>query len=1377
MGSTDRQQRGIRIAIDRGGTFTDCVGTLNGQDIVIKLLSEDPANYEDAPLEGIRRIMSHFQGSDIPRGEALDTSQIDSIRMGTTVATNALLERKGEKIALVVTKGFRDCLTIGNQSRPKIFDLAIKKPDVLYEEVVEIDERVTLEDYAEDPERSVVKAEVTSSTPEAAQADLVMGLSGEAVRVLQRPTEDRIREQLKNIHDKGIRSIAICLMHGYTFPDHEALVGRIARDVGFEHISLSHELMPMIKLVSRATSVCADAYLTPAIKKYIAGFQKGFAGGLGTRSVLKEKGDRGARCEFMQSDGGLVDVEKFTGLKAILSGPAGGVVGYAITSYDEETKIPVIGFDMGGTSTDVSRYGEGRYEHVFETTTAGVTIQSPQLDINTVAAGGGSRLFFKNGLFVVGPESVGAHPGPACYRKGGPAAVTDANLFLGRLLPEFFPKIFGKNENEGLDYQASKKVIEELTDQINKETGKNMSLDEVAYGFLTIANEAMTRPIRSITEAKGHDSSKHRLATFGGAGGQHAVAIAEALGIKEILVHRYSSVLSAYGMALADVVDERQEPESKVWNDQGEVVNELKSKMEKLKTKSRQALRDQGFQDEEVVFEEYLNMRYRGTESALMIIKPSEEDAKSFFDGDDWAFGKAFVKHHRYEFGFTLDERDIIVDDVRVRGIGKSFRYQDKTVDQQLKEVKRQSIGDKKAHGKSQVYFEGGRRETPIYKLEDLAVGDEIDGPAVLADGTQTIVVTPHAKALILQTHVIISLESDGGKDESQKKGAGEREVDPIMLSIFGHRFMAIAEQMGRALQKTSVSTNVKERLDFSCAIFDATGGLVANAPHLPVHLGSMSTCVKTQAKIWEGKLKKGDVIISNHPSYGGTHLPDITLLMPAFDEKGEKILFYAASRAHHADIGGITAGSMPPHSRELFQEGAAIKSEKIVSEGKFNEERITELLYKEPAEYPGCSGTRCLADNINDLRAQVSANQKGISLIESLIQEYGEDTVQFYMVNIQDNAEQCVRSLLKDVYKRFEGKDLSSVDYMDDGTPIRLRVTIDPEKGEAIFDFEGTGPEVYGNINAPEAVTYSAIIYCLRCLISEDIPLNQGCLKPIHVKIPPKSLLSPSPGAAVVGGNVLTSQRVTDVIFKAFEACAASQGDCNNLTFGFGGNVSGQTEVKGFGYYETIAGGSGAGPTWEGTSGVHTHMTNTRITDSEVFERRYPVILREFSIRKGSGGRGQHRGGDGVVRDIEFRIPVQVSILSERRVYRPYGLAGGEDAECGLNIWVRRVAKSNPEKDLAAQGRHVVVVDDGDKDKGKAAAGVEDAEFEERRISMGAKNSAPMKPGDRIIVNTPGGGGWGPVGGERAIAEDKAHTMAWKGGSHAAREEMALQA
>ena len=1029
-------------------------------DIIIKLLSEDPQNYDDAPLEGIRRLLSKFTGREIPRGEPLDTSKIESIRMGTTVATNALLERKGEKMALVVTKGFKDCLEIGNQSRPKIFDLAISRPDVLYEKVVEIAERVTLEDYAEDPERHTTDAPQRGQ--EAKDAELVKGLSGETVRVLQRPSEEKAKKQLKELYDEGFRSIAVCFMHGYTYPDHEAAIGKLAYDVGFDHVSLSHELMPMIKLVPRATSACADAYLTPAIKKYIAGFEAGFEGGLGTESVKNESGARGARCEFMQSDGGLVDVDNFSGLRAILSGPAGGVVGYALTSYDPQTKIPVIGFDMGGTSTDVSRYGSGRYEHVFETTTAGVTIQSPQLDINTVAAGGGSRLFFRNGLFVVGPESAGAHPGPACYRKGGPLAVTDANLFLGRLLPDFFPKIFGKNEDEGLDASASEKLFKELTEQINKENShgkkeREMTPDEVAYGFIKIANETMTRPIRSLTEAKGHDTSRHRLATFGGAGGQHAVAIAEALGIKQILVHRYSSVLSAYGMALADVVDESQVPASGVWSDKGNAKEEFKKKMEDLKQKSTKRLKDQGFGDKEIAFEEYLNMRYRGTESALMVVKPSDEEVESIYEGEEWAFGKAFVKQHEQEFGFTLPDRDIIVDDVRARGIGRSFRGLEKTVDQQLQEIKPKDLGDKKRYGSSKVYFEGGRQDTPIYKLEDLEVGDRIKGPAILADGTQTLVITPEASALIIETHVVVNI----GEESAQGTKINTKEVDPIMLSIFAHRFMAIAEQMGRALQKTSVSTNVKERLDYSCALFDADGGLVANAPHLPVHLGSMSTCVRTQAAIWKGKLKKGDVLVSNHPVYGGTHLPDITVVTPAFS--GDDILFYVASRAHHADIGGILPGSMPPHSRELYQEGAAIKSEKLVSEGHFDEKRVTELLYDEPAQWPECSGTRCLADNLNDLKAQVAANQKGINLISALIEDYGEDVVQFYMKNIQDNAELSVRTLLKGVSKRFEGRDLSAVDYMDDGSPIALKITIDAEKGEAVFDFDGTGPEVYG--------------------------------------------------------------------------------------------------------------------------------------------------------------------------------------------------------------------------------------------------------------------------------------------------------------------------
>lgn len=863
MGSI--QEHGIRIAIDvryfgiwktssqdtnvalqRGGTFTDCVGNPGTgrmeDDIIIKLLSEDPNNYNDAPLEGIRRLLSKFTGREVPRGEALDTSKIESIRMGTTVATNALLERKGEKIAMVVTEGFKDCLEIGNQSRPKIFDLAIRKPEVLYQKVIEIEERVTLEDYAEDPERHITQTKPRDDSP--ADADLVRGLSSEAVRILKRPSEDKIKSQLQSLFDEGFRSIAVCLVHGYTFPDHEALVGQIAHKIGFEHVSLSHELMPMIKLVPRATSACADAYLTPAIKKYIAGFQAGFEGGLGTESVKREKGTKGARCEFMQSDGGLVDVDQFSGLRAILSGPAGGVVGYALTSYDPQTKTPVIGFDMGGTSTDVSRYGSGRYEHVFETTTAGVTIQSPQLDINTVAAGGGSRLFFRNGLFVVGPESAGAHPGPACYRKGGPLTVTDANLFLGRLLPDFFPKIFGKKEDQGLDKDASELLFKELTEQINKEVAgdneeKKMSTDEVAYGFIKIANETMTRPIRSLTEAKGHDTSQHRLATFGGAGGQHAVAIAESLGIKQILVHRYSSVLSAYGMALADVVDESQVPESQTWSDEGNATNKLKEKMEELKKKSTAKLLDQGFSKDKIFFEEYLNMRYRGTESALMVVKPAEEEVKKEFGGDDWAFGKAFIKQHEQEFGFTLPDRDIIIDDVRARGIGKSFEGLEKTVDQQMKEINPKDLGEGKRYGMSKVYFEGGRQDTPIYKLEDLDVGDRIQGPAILADGTQTLVVTPGATALVIETHVVINI----GKSESQDTKVNAKEVDPIMLSIFAHRFMAIAEQMGRALQKTSVSTNVKERLDYSCALFDSTGGLVANGRSGQVVIG---TCLLT---------------------------------------------------------------------------------------------------------------------------------------------------------------------------------------------------------------------------------------------------------------------------------------------------------------------------------------------------------------------------------------------------------------------------------------------------------------------------------------------------------------------------------------------------
>lgn len=1282
----------VKIHIDRGGTFTDAIATFADESrppIVIKLLSEDPSNYKDASIEAVRRILEIVQGKSIPRTEKLDTSCINHLRCGTTVATNALLERKGERCAFITTKGFKDGLLIGNQSRPNIFELGIRRPEVLYSKVIEVDERVTLEDYVEDPMK--VKTTIDGSDP-----SLVVGRSGEVVRIMKKVDCDAVRKDLQALYDEGFTSIAVCLAHSFTFPDHELLVGKIAEEVGFSNISLSTKLMPMIKYVPRATSATADAYLSPVVRRYLAGFQSGFLHGLKTKDNSK-----GVRCEFMQSDGGLVDVNKFSGLHAILSGPAGGVVGFALTSYDEDVKIPVIGFDMGGTSTDVSRYG-GSYEHVFETTTAGVTIQSPQLDINTVAAGGGSRLFWKNGLFVVGPESAGAHPGPVCYRKGGYLTVTDANLLLGRLLPESFPKIFGPNEDESLDVESTRKEFEKLTAEINSglEKERQMTADEVAFGFIKIANETMARPIRALTEAKGHDISIHRLTSFGGAGGQHCAAIAKSLGITQVLVHKYSSILSAYGMALADVVSEVQEPSSFTLDDSN--TESIKKRFDSLKEEAKANLEEQGFTESQISYELFLNCRYQGTDSTLMISKPLES----------WDFKQSFFDKHKQEFGFIFENKDIIIDDIRIRASGKSFQSKEPSVDAQLKELKFEPVQKSLATCVKDIYFEGGRVPSEVYSLDNLPVGTIVNGPSLIVDKTQTIVVPPKAVARILHTHVVIDI-SHGNEYTANDSLAKASTIDPIYLSVFGSRFMAVAEQMGRALQKTSVSTNVKERLDYSCALFDAKGNLVANAPHMPVHLGSMSTCVRTQAKIHEGKLKPGDVLVTNHPSYGGTHLPDITTITPHFE--GDEIMFYVAARAHHADIGGILPGSMPSSSKELSEEGATIKSEKLVVDGVFQEERMIDLLYNEPAKVEGGSGSRCLRDNLNDLKAQVSANQKGINLITSLIKEYGKNSVLRYMKAIQENAESAVRQLLLGVRERFLGEDLYAEDHMDDGSKICLRITIDEENGDAIFDFTGTTEEIYGNINAPEAVTYSAIIYCLRVLISENIPLNQGCLLPIKVIIPDNCFLKPSETAAVVGGNVLTSQRITDTILKAFQACAASQGDTNNLTFGIGGKDPETGEVKpGFGYYETICGGSGAIDGLDGTSGVHTHMTNTRITDLEVLERRYPVILRKFIIRENSGGAGKYKGGDGVIRDIEFRIPVTLSILSERRAYHPYGMKGGKDAECGKNIWIR--------KDILPSGEQRV-----------------------RQINVGGKNTCHMQAGDHIVIMTPGGGGYGP--------------------------------
>ncbi|KPM46412.1 Uncharacterized protein C11D3.15 [Neonectria ditissima] len=1269
---------GIRIAIDRGGTFTDAWAWIpqTNQKLVIKVLSQSPDEYDDAPTECIRQILETAKGQPIPRGTLLNLDEVESIRMGTTVATNALLERKGERTALVITKGFRDILEIGNQARPHIFDLSVRRMGKLYEAVVEVDERVTIEGFAENPDPKPI-------IDVASDADLTMGLSGEAIRIIKTPDYDQVRRDLSELWSRGYRSVAIALMHSYTFQDHELGVANVARELGFR-VSASSELQKMAKIVLRSQSAVADAYLSPVTDKYLESFRNGFQGQLQ---------DGNARKLFLnQSDGGLTAYTNFTGLRGVLSGPAGGVIGLSKTCYDTDDGTPVLGFDMGGTSTDVTRYA-GSLEHIFESTIAEVSIQTPQLDINTVAAGGGSILNWENGLFKVGPGSAGADPGPACYGRGGPLTVTDANFFLGRIVPDLFPR--------PLDYAVVQRKFTELTDAINmsKEEGTAIKFtpDEVAMGFITVANTTMTRPIRTLSEGRGFETGAHNLGCFGGAGGQHAVAVARDLGIRRVIIPRYSSILSAYGMALADVVVENQEPETVVLSEQA--YSQLQSRFDRLSSQGSQALASQGFDEDQVQHERFLNMRYQGSDTALMIPHP----------GVLADFGDAFTRRHHQEFGFT-QPRHIVVDDARVRSIGKGADLKLTSPFDELRRVQSSPpTTPVQPRQTTKVYYENcGWMNNGLYFLDDLPVGSSIQGPAMVVDKTQTIVLDPSSAAIVLPEHLILDIL------DVQTPEVATSAVDPVQLSIFSHRFMSVAEQMGQTMQKTSISVNIKERLDFSCAIFSADGGLVANAPHIPGHLGSMSYAIAYQAKLYgPGELKPGDVLLSNHPRAGGTHLPDLTVTTPVFDENDpQKILFFVANRGHHADIGGIQPGSMPPHSTELWQEGVAVETFKMVNQGVFDDAGLHEILVDIPGSYPGCSGTRTLKDNIADLKAAIAANNRGIQLITALVKDYSWPVVQFYMEAIQDNAAQSVRQLLKQFAKRFQGQDLQATDYLDDGTPLSLKIEIDEETGNAVFDFEGTGHEHYGNLNCPPAVMYSGIMYCLRSMIATDMPLNQGCLAPITLKLPADSILSPSLKAATVGSNVETSQRIVDLVFKAFQACAASQGTCNNLTFGYGGTDPETNEVvQGFGYYETIAGGSGAGADWEGESGVHTHVTNTRISDPETFERRYPVLLREFSIRRGSGGAGLNRGGDGCVRDIEFRMPLQVSILSERRVIAPYGMAGGGEGKRGLNLWVRR----DPE--------------DGTT----------------RTISLGGKATTTMNAGDRIIIQTPGGGGYGP--------------------------------
>ncbi|KAM0426116.1 hypothetical protein ACHAPT_008747 [Fusarium lateritium] len=1274
----------IRVSIDRGGTFCDVIATdSQGESpFIFKLLSEDPANYPDAPTEAIRRILERFEGRVIPVGEKLDASRIASCRIGTTVATNALLTGNGEKFAFATTKGFKDVCVIGDQSRPELFNLSIRKASVLHSDVIEIDERITIEDYDLNPHP--LSQQVLGQDP-----NLVKTPSGETIRIIKKPDQEAIRKQLSALRSDGYTSLAVCFMHAYIFPDHEKLVAEIAKDVGFEFVTISSETSPSINFLNRSNSTCSEAYLYPIIRRYVDNFESGF-------KVPPH------RVEFMCSDGGLKQANKFRGNEALLSGPAGGVVGTA-RCFDVGEGTPVIGFDMGGTSTDVSRY-DGKYDFLQQTSIAGRTINLSMLNIATVAAGGGSILFARNGLLTVGPESAGAHPGPACYRKGGPLTVTDANLFLGRLVLSSFPSIFGESGDQELDTEVVKKKFQEIAADFNLQTSQSLTPEEVASGFLNIANETMSRPIRNATEARGYAPESHNLVSFGGAGGQHACSIADKLGIKRVLIHKLSSLLSAHGIAHAELQYETYEPYAAKLNDSAmEGVNQL---FETLKKKVAAELISQKASEASLVFDESLVLKYFGTDTNLSVSRP-----------DDGDYASAFKDMHIREFAFSMN-RPITIESVKVRGIGSTgAQVREKTAYQEIASSKQSTYSNQATSQK--VYLDGSWQDTGVFRLEDIPEGSLIDGPAIIIDQTQTILVEPLFQAHVLSNYVVLDKtqteDSPSATGTAVDKSTAETmaptdNLDPIQLSVFAHRFMAIAEQMGNTLQRTSISSSIKERLDFSCAIFSPQGKLVANAPHIPIHLGSMQFAVQAQHRHWLGKLKPGDVLLTNHPSWGGTHLPDLTVVTPVFI--GDEIAFYVASRGHHTDIGGIGITSMMPESRSLWEEGIIVPTMKIVSGGEFLEDDVR-ATFDKVGTFSGCSATRRIQDNLSDLKAQTSANQRGIILLQKLCSEYTLKVVHKYMEGIQSNAEFAIRQFFKGMAEKHP-KPLTATDFLDDGTVMKVRITIDKETGSAIYDFAGSGPQMWGNYNCPISITHSAIIYSIRCLVNLEIPLNEGCLAPCDIRVPVGSVLNPTPAVAICG-STLASQRVIDLILRAFGRYGASQGCANSFGWGMGGKnpQTGQIE-PGWNYGESIGGGVGAGEGYNGEHGVHVHSTNTRQTDSEVVEKRTAVLVRKYGIREGSGGQGRWRGGNGITREIEARTNLKFSILSDRRVYRPYGMAGGHAGQKGEN----NVFKFN-----------------------------EDGELEV--MNLGGKAIVHLKPGEYVQINTPGGGGYGRPEGE----------------------------
>ena len=1231
--------------IDRGGTFTDIVGKRpDGTLVTHKLLSENPEQYRDAAVAGIRHLLG------LAAGQPITPDLVACVKMGTTVATNALLERKGEPTLLVTTRGFRDALRIAYQNRPRLFDRHIVLPELLYSEVIEADERV--------------------------------GAHGEVLQPLE---EASLREQLQAAHARGLRSVAIVFMHGYRYTEHEARAAAMASELGFTQVSVSHRVSPLMKLVSRGDTTVVDAYLSPILRRYV-------------KQVSREM--PGVPLFFMQSSGGLTDAHAFQGKDAILSGPAGGIVGMARTAdlaFAEEDSqageapalsgdTRVIGFDMGGTSTDVSHYA-GEFEREFETQVAGVRMRAPMMSIHTVAAGGGSILQFDGARLRVGPQSAGANPGPASYRRGGPLAVTDANVMVGKIQPAFFPAVFGPQANELLDAQAVRQRFQSMLEEIRAASPESApaSPEALAEGFIQIAVQQMANAIKKISVARGYDVTRYTLQCFGGAGGQHACRVADVLGMERVLVHPLAGVLSAYGMGLADQSLIREQAVEKKLEEAS--FAEWSRGLDALAEQAQQALSATSLTAGDastrgIDLRRRVHVRYEGTDSALIVPFGSLQDIQ-----------QAFEAAYRQRFAFLMKGKALVVEAVSVEAVirGETAHEPRLQVHPQREVPRRATV----------PMFSGSRwHDAALVVREDLRAGDRVDGPAIIAERNATTVVEPGWQARLTSLDHLVLLRVQA---REQVFAAGTR-VDPVLLEVFNNLFMNIAEQMGLQLQNTAYSVNIKERLDFSCALFDAEGNLIANAPHMPVHLGSMGESIKTVIRENRGSMQPGDVYVLNDPYHGGTHLPDVTVITPVYlrEEAAaqDQPVFYVGSRGHHADIGGISPGSMPPFSRHIDEEGVQIQNFKLVQAGVLREAEMVALLSS--GQYP----SRNPAQNMADLRAQIAANEKGVQELRRMVQQFGLEVVTAYMRHVQDNAEESVRRAITRLARRFGEQSQHSFTLpLDNGAQIQVSVSIDAAARSATIDFTGTSPQQSNNFNAPRAVSMAAVLYVFRTLVEDDIPLNAGCLKPIEVIVPPGCMLVPQAPASVVAGNVETSTCITNALYGALQVMAASQPTVNNFTFG-------NDRVQ---YYETISGGSGAGPRFDsqglveggfdGTSVVQTNMTNSRLTDPEVFEFRFPVRLLSYSIRQGSGGTGRWRGGDGGVRRVQFLEPMTAAILSNGREHPAYGLDGGEPGAPGVN----RVVRATGEVEVLS---HIGQVE--------------------------------MRPGDVFEIHTPGGGGYG---------------------------------